>query len=92
VVEKRLHVQSQHKEGLQQRGLQISIPTPSPISVLPMAEVAVAIRPPTFSGKADEDADSFMNSFDRYIRYREIKDADKKLNLLVVLFTGAARD
>jgi hypothetical protein len=57
-----------------------------------MAEAAVAIRPPTFSGKANEDADSFLNAFERYIRYREIKDADKKLNLLAVLLTDAAGD
>jgi hypothetical protein len=57
-----------------------------------MAEAAVAIRPPTFSGKANEDADSFMNAFERYIRYREIKNADKKLNLLAVLLTNAAGD
>ncbi len=58
-----------------------------------MAETAfTSIKPPTFSGKTDEDADAFIKSFDRYVKYREITDADKKRNLLAVLFTHSAGD
>lgn len=91
MVEKRLRVENHDNEGLRQPRLQSSIPLPPPISAVPMAE-AVAIRPPTFSGKAEEDANCFVNSLDMYIRYRENKDANKKLNLLAVLLTDAAGD
>jgi hypothetical protein len=57
-----------------------------------MAESFVAVRPPTFSGKSDEDADAFIKSFDRFIRYKELTDNTKQLNLLAVLFRDAAAD
>ena len=56
-----------------------------------MAEFA-AVRPPTFSGKPDADADSFIKAFDRYLRYQEVEDAVKQRNLLAVLFKDAAAD
>lgn len=48
------------------------------------------IKAPTFFGRTDEDADSFLNAFDRYIKYREITDADKKLSLFAVLLHDSA--
>jgi hypothetical protein len=51
-----------------------------------------AVRPPTFSGKPDEDADSFITAFNRYIRYQELDDAVKQRNLLAILFEDAAAD
>jgi hypothetical protein len=56
-----------------------------------MAESDV-VKPPTFSGKSDEDADSFVKSFERYVKYREITASDKKLNLFTVLLKDAAAD
>lgn len=50
------------------------------------------VKPPTFSGKSDEDADSFVKSFERYVKYREITANDKKLNLFAVLLKDAAAD
>ena len=55
-----------------------------------MAEASV--KPPVFSGKPDEDADSFIKAFDRYIKYREITDNGKKLNLFAVLLKDNAAD
>lgn len=57
-----------------------------------MAESTSAIYPPKFYGMPQEDANSFIKSFDRYVKYREINDNAKKLNLLAVLFHDAAAD
>ena len=48
------------------------------------------VTPPTFHGQADEDADSFIRSFERYTKFREITDHNKKLNLFGVLLNDAA--
>ena len=51
-----------------------------------------SVKPPVFSGKPDEDADSYIKAFDRYIKYREITDDGKKLNLFAVLLKANAAD
>lgn len=48
------------------------------------------IKAPTFFGRTDEDADSFINAFERYTKYRDITEADKKLNLFAVLLHDSA--
>jgi len=53
--------------------------------------MAAAIKSPLFHGKADEDADAFK-TLDRYITYKEIIDATKKLKLLVVLLKDSCGD
>ena len=55
-----------------------------------MAESAKA--PPVFAGRSNEDADAFVKSFDRYVKFREITDDSKKLNLFAVLLKAAAAD
>lgn len=50
---------------------------------LDMAESHVT--PPSFCGRRDDDADSFLKAFDRYVKYREISDKKKQLNLFAVL-------
>lgn len=60
----------------------------SPIS---MAEFG-GVRPPTFAGKREEDADAFVKAFERYTKFKEITDGDKKLNLFAVLLHGSAAD
>jgi hypothetical protein len=40
-----------------------------------------SVKPPVFSGKPDDDADGFVRAVDRYVKYREITDNGKKLNL-----------
>jgi len=54
--------------------------------------MAAAIKPPLFHGKADEDADAFIKTLDRYITYKEITDATKKVNLFAVLLKDSAGD
>jgi len=54
--------------------------------------MAAAIKPPFFHGKADEDADAFIKTLGRYITYKEMTDATKKLNLLAVLLKDSASD
>jgi hypothetical protein len=51
-----------------------------------------SVKPPVFSGKPDDDADGFVRAFDRYIKYREITDNGKKLNLFAVLLKDNAAD
>jgi Retrotransposon gag protein len=51
---------------------------------------AAGIKAPTFSGRADEDADGFITAFERYVKYRDITEAAKKLNLFVVLLHNSA--
>jgi len=51
---------------------------------------STGIKAPTFSGRAVEDADGFIKAFDRYAKYRDITDNDKKLNLFVILLHNAA--
>jgi len=46
-----------------------------------MADAFVAVRPPTFSGKPEQDVDAFINVFDRFIQYKEQVETNKKLNL-----------
>ena len=53
---------------------------------------SIGVKPPQFSGKSDEDADSFVKAFERYIKYRETNDDTKKLNLFAVLLLDAAAD
>lgn len=48
------------------------------------------VTPPTFSGRANEDADDFIRSFERYLTFRDITDNNKKLNLFGVLLHDAA--
>ncbi len=55
-----------------------------------MAESAV--KPPVFAGRSDEDADAFVKSFERYLKFRETTDNGEKLNLFAVLLKGAAAD
>jgi len=43
---------------------------------------STGIKAPTFSGRADEDADGFIKAFDRYAKYRDITDDDKKTKLI----------
>ena len=57
-----------------------------------MADAFAAVKPPTFSGKPEEDADAFIKAFDRFIRYKELVDTAKQLNLLAVLFQDTAAD
>ena len=57
-----------------------------------MADAFAAVKPPTFSGKPEEDADAFIKAFDRFIRYKELVDTTKQLNLLAVLFQDTAAD
>jgi len=54
--------------------------------------MAVAIKPPTFAGKTDEDADTFIKAFDRFIAFKEVTDGQKQLNLLAVLMKESAGD
>jgi G:T/U-mismatch repair DNA glycosylase len=68
------------------------VPTSAPQAPDDMAEGSVTVQPPKFRGNADEDADAFIKTFDRYIRYKEITDNGKKLNLLAVLLTDSAGD
>jgi hypothetical protein len=56
-----------------------------------MAESS-GVKPPTFGGKTDDNADGFVKVFYRFVKYRQIKDADKKLNLIAVLLKDAAAD
>lgn len=56
-----------------------------------MAESS-GVRPPIFYGRPDEDADAFVKAFERYTKYREITDNDKKLNLFAVLLKDSAAD
>jgi hypothetical protein len=51
-----------------------------------------SVKPPVFSGKPDDDADGFIKAFDRYVKYREITDNGKKLNLFAVLLKDNADD
>ena len=74
----------------------VYIPQPSPSSIAPLENTQsvpsskvvvmadVTVRPPTFSGRAEEDADSFIKTFDRYVTYREIADDNKIRNLLAI--------
>ena len=48
------------------------------------------VKPPLFTGRGDEDADSFVSAFDKYIKYREITEDSKKLNLFAVLLKESA--
>jgi Retrotransposon gag protein len=57
-----------------------------------MADAFAAVKPPTFSGKPEEDADAFIKAFDRFVRYKELVDGNKQLNLLAVLFQDTAAD
>lgn len=54
--------------------------------------MAAAIKPPTFAGKTDEDADTFIKAFDRFIAFKEVTDGQKQLNLLAVLMKESAGD
>ena len=54
--------------------------------------MAAAVKPPLFHGSPHEDADSFVKALDRYIKYKEITDATKQLNLLAVLLKDSAGD
>ena len=49
------------------------------------------VKPPLFAGKAEEDADGFVKSFERYCTFREVTE-DKKLNLFAVLLKDSAAD
>lgn len=60
------------------------------IGEIDMAESHVA--PPSFCGRRDDDADSFLNAFDRYVKYREITDKNKQLNLFAVLLKEKAAE
>ena len=51
-----------------------------------------AVKPPTFKGTSEEDADAFLKQFERYTAFKEIADNGKKLNLLSVLLSGPAGD
>jgi len=57
-----------------------------------MVESATVVRPPTSSGRAGENADTFIKTFDRYVTCREIINDQKKLNLLAVLLRDSAPD
>lgn len=48
------------------------------------------VKPPIFTGRADEDADSFVKSFERYLKFRDITEDSKKLNLFAVLLKDSA--
>jgi len=61
-------------------------------SAADMSDVFAAVKPPTFSGKSGEDADAFIKAFDRFVRYKELVDGKKQLNLLAVLFKDSAAD
>lgn len=50
------------------------------------------VTPPSFCGRRDDDADSFLKAFDRYVKYREISDKKKQLNLFAVLLKENAAD
>lgn len=54
--------------------------------------MASAVKPPTFAGKTNEDADAFIKAFDRFIVYKEIADGQKQVNLLAVLLKESAGD
>ena len=57
-----------------------------------MANAFAVVKPPTFSGKPEEDADAFKKASDRFIRFKELVDTNKQLNLLAVLFQNTAAD
>ena len=62
------------------------------VTIVIASEMAkfTGVTPPTFHGHADEDADGFLRSFERYTKFREITDNNKKLNLFGVLLHDAA--
>jgi hypothetical protein len=51
-----------------------------------------SVNPPVFSARPDEDADGFVRAYDSYVKYREITDNGKKLNLFAVLLKDSAAD
>jgi len=60
-----------------------------------MEKLTSAVPPPSFSGKTTENAASFLKQFEKYTKYRNIRDDDnddKKLNLFAVLLKDAAGD
>jgi len=57
------------------------------------AAASDSVKPPTYCGKTDEDADSFMKQFKRYAVYREIEGDDgKQLKLFSVVLKESASD
>lgn len=56
-----------------------------------MAETT-APQPPTFSGYAKEDPDTFLKAFLKYAKFRDIIDVNKRLNLFAVLLKNCAAD
>ena len=69
-----------------------------PVALLPPLIVMAAaasdsVKPPSYCGKTDEDADSFMKQFKRYAVYREIEaDDGKQLKLFSVILKESASD